>query len=364
MSVEKIFLFFLINLSILNLSFSLEPELTAPYEKTIPYCDVEDPESKTCTLCKMGYGLTREKKCSICSVKYCMSCLTNYTLCDDCDQFFYKDNKGQCVQPEDKNCRYPTGTKCSRCDFGFFINETGICEKGKIELCETYNSRNKCFICKDGYGVKNEEGKEINKCEKCEEGCSVCGQNYQKCQTCLSGYYLNDDKKCKKCIDGCNICTNSTNCEECNYGYYKKKDKICQKGCDDDHCKSCKGSGTGKCIVCELGYGLNTDGECKKLQDNCVKENEDGDCQVCGEDYYVGYSDDFKKKICKPIMSGCQKAYYRDNWDICLGCKEGYTLRGDFKKCTKDQKDDDKGNKSCFIKGMNLIMGSLLMLLL
>ena len=73
-------------------------------------------------------------------------------------------------------------------------------------------------------------GKLNNKCEKCEENCSVCGNDYQKCQVCKMGYYLdNKDSSCKKIeVENCYALQNNeeNKCRTC-FAHYFLKDQTC-----------------------------------------------------------------------------------------------------------------------------------------
>ncbi len=356
MSLNSLFLI------LLNLLPIITP-LSVPYERTIPYCAVENPATKECTSCDMGYGLTEEKKCSRCSDQFCMSCLTDYKSCQDCLPYFTKDSKGVCVRPADKNCIYHNGAKCSRCDFGYYLNTTsGLCEKGEIKNCETYNKKDECFICDDGFGVDKKNGN-LNKCEKCGEHCKICGQSAQKCEECEKGYYLEKSKDgkeavCKKCIENCNKCENTEKCLACDRGFYQEDLNKCNKGCDDFGCDQCIWKGKGNCIKCLPGYQVNDNGECDKLIEHCLQNDEWGICRACEEGYYADYTEDFSTKICKKEIKGCVRTFYQSNWDICLRCKKNYLLSEDYKKCTYQ----GEGNSGLFITVKGLLLGLMLLM--
>ena len=41
------------------------------------------------------------------------------------------------------------------CQKGFYVHESGSCEKGLIEHCGVYNGKNQCVDCDDGYFLKS-----------------------------------------------------------------------------------------------------------------------------------------------------------------------------------------------------------------
>jgi len=118
------------------------------------------------------------------------------------------------------------------------------------------------IVCPDGYGAYN------NACEKCfDPECKSCertgaSEEYQKCTSCISGFYLND-RTCDPCYDiGCADCSGGgpEKCLTCNSGYSKSSDGVTCQPCEDEGCGSCSGD-TSTCSACAADYYMK-DNKC------------------------------------------------------------------------------------------------------
>ena len=150
--------------------------------------------------CKEGYNLT-DGKCSPIPSSKC------YQLCELCYEYSLKDDD----------------QKCSLCKEGYLLQE-GNCIK----------------TCKEGYYQKDK------KCEKCHELCKSCYENFNKCNSCIDGAYLNShNDSCLKCSENCETCSNmeqngNHNCLSCNqssrfkYLIDDENNKTCVENCPDN----------------------------------------------------------------------------------------------------------------------------------
>ena len=150
--------------------------------------------------CKEGYNLT-DGKCSPIPSSKC------YQLCELCYEYSLKDDD----------------QKCSSCKEGYLLQE-GNCIK----------------TCKEGFYQKDK------KCEKCHELCKTCYENFNKCNGCVDGAYLNShNDSCLKCSENCETCSNmeqngNHNCLSCDqssrfkYLIDDKNNKTCVENCPDN----------------------------------------------------------------------------------------------------------------------------------
>lgn len=145
----------------------------------------KDNENFTCFKCiNNEYNLTDKGVCEKCSFPNCQKCHYNDKLiveCDKCNEGYYKNLTGDCVECRDY---YFEGRYCKICS----DNDTDI----------DYDS---CF-CDSGY-TKLENGS----CFKCSDNCDICEYNIDlnitECKECYYNYALNSDKKCIHCGDDC-----------------------------------------------------------------------------------------------------------------------------------------------------------------
>ena len=298
--------------------------------------------SIACTSCEDNYyPIYNEDNIII----FCKSiCVTGgFNLCKSCDEI----NQNQC-----KKCNYgyylPSDdmvkTKCKSCND--LINN---CEE-----CYGTTSQIKCQSCNENYFLN----KEKNICEPlCETGsynyCKTCNIETNKCDSCISGYYLptdDEEKKCKKCSDindKCQECygtKNSVKCLSCKNGlipFYDKNNEIleCNLPCSTGNgnlCKSCDYE-KNKCIDCNEGYYLPSDDlyklKCKKCTD--IIEN----CDHCHGQLNSVICDDYANDYIAPFTcnwnceTGINEKCHTCDTDKnqCIACNEGYFLPTDDK---------------------------------
>ncbi|XP_052762438.1 receptor-type tyrosine-protein phosphatase mu-like isoform X3 [Mya arenaria] len=239
-------------------------------------------EATVCTSCKTGFfGKICEHNCSesctSCSqLGQCVSCSTGYShprrqcicqdkMCstpDNCDNCisneYYPDNGSCCpcsLLQHCKSCNVTSNiTKCTACDEGFYPNESGECVNCSITCidgqCDSLTGECKTGCESDYWGQFCEH--------KCNESCYTCNRSNGECLACASKmkYGPNCNINCSEtCVDKeCYISGKCINgCLKNNFG------EMCENECD----KNCisKGFGTrcssesGECLHgCTPGY--------------------------------------------------------------------------------------------------------------
>lgn len=294
------------------------------------------------TNCSNGYyANSLTKQCEKCQLN-CESC-SGYDQCDKCTEGMllitdsFNDNLSKCTD----NCPdlyTEKNGKCLPCD------TLPDCNK-----CDDENT-NICIECKDNklildgacleecpLGYYKQEG--TNKCLKCKSGCIVCNNIYS-CEQCLVGYSLinlndninlfnnlNSNKESNPiyqyynthCVEDCGINKVSINgvCENCN-------DTNCLNCDNNKDCLVCKEdfylySYNGEKGICieDCGHGLfNNYGICSQCKDNnCEKCSNDYDCQKCKPGFLL-----FDNSVC--ITDKCPKGYSNYN-NKCIPCDKG-----------------------------------------
>ena len=295
-------------------------------------CSVGAPECKRCSM-TLNENNEEEFKCLECS--------------SDC---YLDPNDGRCYYYGCySNCRKCNHTVnngnhesiCVECENGFYIdkNNNNYCKKCKdpVKIANGY-----CRICSDDEN-DYESGpcwcntyytlKSHSNCVKCPDNCPYCqynkNTNKAECLRCDPGYIINSEKTCSYCGNGCNQCSlleNLTlNCSTCFSNKFESENKclVCV-----DNCKLCEDSK--KCLKCNQGYILLSDGTCGKCPSFCsscsVKENDEIICLKC-EDHFALKSET-ECVYCPNIniegMEGCNRCGYDkiNNKFECYECQK------------------------------------------
>ena len=153
--------------------------------------------------------------------------------------------------------------------------------------------------------------------------------NKYECNTCIPGYYIDDDTlKCVKgTIPGCNVYSNETNCTTCESvpsantqwkAYYNNGNSCVVHS--SNNCETYNTS-SDACINCKNGY--YKDGNvCKPnvLATNCQDSVLNNDkCSVCSKKYYKDGS------FCKPhTVKNCND--YNQSLNRCNNCLENFYM--------------------------------------
>ena len=326
------------------------------------YCLECDEDEKLCKNCEEGFypdengACSFSKNCNISLKGDCLECKSDFILVD----------KNKMCKPSSnddfKNCREieKYSGLCTVCENGYFLNggdkkctKTEFCYESMFGICSKCNSNfylnkkeNKCYK-KEGIFSLCEQTIDGQKCDKCdsssyedEDGICVntpfCSKSTdQKCNECISGYYLSANN---------NVCTTTKNCYfgdndfgiclNCNMYYYlDNKDYKCNSNLEENDFKYCSNVVDNTCVKCESGYYLGRDSKCS-FTPNC-QESENGKCIVCNERYYLG-----NDNLCSDVEH-CIKSRF----NFCRECEDGYYYSPKDKKCIEN--DGSKSLENC-----------------
>lgn len=201
--------------------------------------------------------------------------------------------------------------------------------------------------------VNTGQGGQIETKKECSANCADCNTSTGKCNTCDSGYYL-DNGKCVSCPSNAS-CSNGLSFT-CNDYYYKSGN-------------SCVGICNG--VTCKSGYKAVS----KATSCCCESENQCGDFQVynptiqkcvdqvcplgcadmckngcgsCESGRYLNYNDGMCP-TCSSAIANCETCTSSASGVTCTSCASGYTLSSG--KCVKQitvcalgQYKDSSGN--------------------
>jgi len=274
-------------------------------------------------------GAGEPEDCKPCNnaIAHCVSCNSDGTVCNGCDDKFYPD--GNTCKSCPDHCRMcSSASGCTTCDLYYYLEEDDNSCKPCHNTCLKCNGPDvdQCKECRDPAYQLADKTSESSYCKKCDvEGCIAYGSNHRRgdaatscnCVVCANGYTLNaeahseDPATCTKCnVEGCGKCNASdpNKCEECSPGTYKTEDgkcKSCKKGC------LCTSDDPNKCDSCIDGF----------------YKDDNNDCKAC------------KKEGCV-----CSKS----NPDACSRCVYGYVYDEDNEKCTKPKGNDAFGFNTFF----------------
>ena len=279
------------------------------------------------------------------NLKNCQKINIEYGFCESCLEGFYL-NKGdnKCITVE--NCEESLFGVCKKCTGNHYLDiKENRCkqQKGLFVNCkETFNGI-VCEICEDNYYFDEE-----NKCV----ACNFCADgHYFRCDKCIYGYFLSEDKYsctkdeycysgdkdfgiCTKCRDGYYIdlkegkcksnkeedefkyCYSSDGnfCNDCIYKTYLGKDKKCSFS------KNCSESESNICIECINNYHLDINNKCTNIE-KCIYLDDDYNCIECENNYYFNKSSN-KCEIEKENFKNCKLTTY--DGDICGMCKDDF----------------------------------------
>lgn len=143
----------------------------------------------------------------------------------------------------------------------------------------------------------------------------------------------------------CRLCT-GTKCEMCEYAYLNTDGVCVQPDTTVSNCSSYKKIGDAViCVLCEMGYGVNKDGQC----DSCATAN----CAQCP----LGVCIMCNNGSVPTATATCDGAIKcTDNCEICnlsgqcLQCKSGFLIGNAAGQCIESQVSNCAGsvdNKSC-----------------
>ena len=276
-------------------------------------------EEDRCLECKEEYYISEDSKCSL--TKNCSE--SDLGKCIVCSYTFYLGYDNKCCDKE--HCIYSSDNYCLECEDGFYYNR-------RNETCYTYDEdsifnnckyscdlEDKCCKCKDkSYLNRNDslcysnlEYGPFYKCTETDEESKYCAE-------CIETYFLGEqDYMCSK-VEGCAVVQNEFRCSVCSDNYCLDENKgICienDKVENDTYkiyfaCNYTNEEGTA-CQQCLNGYEVNDEGYCVDVKRCIERENGNGVCLKCDEEY------------CSNDVFGCVKRHYSD----CVRCNNLYDL--------------------------------------
>jgi hypothetical protein len=199
---------------------------------------------KVVTLCLVNLLARRTLQCP--DERNCLSCPVpksgNERICSRCENSFFNTATKQCdakVTNAIDHCKFYTkiGERiiCSTCDYGYFLDTANNqCTSCKVDGCAICNDSNLCFGCFS----KKRLNPNNNTCEKdqtCEvPNCEICvnDNTVVKCAQCEKQFALSSltDGKCLGATPNCYLIDASDfgKCLTCNYGYFITSDGTCE----------------------------------------------------------------------------------------------------------------------------------------
>ena len=366
-------------------------------------------EKYPCQKCDENYFLTKEYNCLYCKSekyggKFCNECgyitingeeIIGCIQCED-DNDYKINGNGKCYKIIENCLNYGEylneyNTKeygCISCKDYYYLNSNNECSEISLSNClnaEIQNKEQICILCENGYILEDYKCKvnNIPPDDLIIEGClSYKYENeYSYCTKCDSNYLLQngfcykypDNVLLKDCNnyeieDGIMKCTQCNSVYYnvfqsfllCGYEYYGECELV-NLGTDLNPIYSCgqcdytsmtDENGITKCLIgifndrCEKGY-INTE----YLKDIYT-------CTKCKENYFLSYSEDNEKNICKDlnkdnsddegIIGSCDNGYFSKNGVDCIKCDdESKGMPGCDGKC--NYKKNRENNLLCEI---------------
>jgi hypothetical protein len=245
-----------------------------------------------CQKCADGFFLSKEANnktkisCKACK-KDCKKC-ENYEKCSECiSPFQLNPDKTNCNFCN-LNCEICESGNCEMCKKGFYKIGDNACKICEVQNCEKCDNKGFCEICEKNFVLDKFNGS----CKTCQlNNCMMCSSNTGKCEKCIDGYFLLNDK-CVSCpisnCDNCSFLNDIFKCNTCSNGFFLNEDlKKCENckeffgqncdKCEDGSCLSCINSSNlihdkeskfyGKCLKCEDGFFLKDLKTCEKCDD-------------------------------------------------------------------------------------------------
>ena len=294
----------------------------------------------------------------------CLSCSTDNTTCKLCDTLngFYLSSN---------SCRPYSGTNC------FILSNDGtclICATGTVfdsttkacvamastaivDKCLYYGANNQCTQCLKGYAIKQIVGAS-NSCVVANsiQNCLLY-KTVSTCELCESFFYKSYDET--KCIPGfLDNCAGSmkSTCRTCKVGFeiksnfyltallqnnqlseailHLKKNNYMNlpsiNSCTQapgivviNNCLVPTGNGNGKCLECNEGFYVNTQGLCSEFTVlNCKTKVDFYYCSEC----VAGYSLVNKSTCAQNSIPNCKTVAVNNGVITCSVCSTGYVL--------------------------------------
>ena len=329
-----------------------------------------------CAKCSVGFYFNDAGKCVVVPAT-CANFDIPKRVCKACYSGYQLNDKSQCIKAKeseiDPGCNEFKDGVCVKCSFGFYFEANNKCVQIPSD-CANFNvNKKQCQACFDGFAlnaqfrcVKSDlESVSDAGCSKFEDGlCVTCSQGYyfgangkckiipptcakydtikEVCQSCYSGYQLNDKSVCVRAEEGnvadagCNTFKDGV-CTKCSFGYYFNQDKKCVQ-----IPVSCARFDTTNrvCLECYSGYKLDNNNKCIEsigdVSDPGCAEFKDNVCTKCSVGFYFN-----KGNKCKLIPPTCAK--FNTAKEMCDSCYPGYGLNGQNQCVERPPESGDSG---------------------
>jgi hypothetical protein len=256
-------------------------------------------------------------------------------------------------------CQYKCGALCKTCDAKLScltcldnsaVVKGSVCECKTGQVCSNClgncNSctSSACNSCKSGYLLNN------GVCERdCGKGCIECTIK-TICTQCSIGFFLKSNL-CESCPFKCDECTSASNCKKCSQGYYFTPPSTCSRACSTA-CIGCEES-TGACSSCKTGFFLDSDESCIKCPEGCEKCNSLSDCTSCSTGYVLNKGkcsfkcpNNCEQCTSESSCSICNEGYFLDNTS-CGKCSVNCDVCSSSSQCSICKKDFTLDNGQC-----------------
>ncbi|ELP92347.1 protein serine/threonine kinase, putative [Entamoeba invadens IP1] len=275
--------------------------------------------------CTKG-GLNKiTRQCESCTKSNCEICTVYNGDCMKCSSGYYGVN-GECILIE--NCQLTMRDFCVICKLGYtYYNGKCVTSQDHCSIRETEES---CLFCDRNSNTKLSNGKCVS------IGNNVILFSHNSINACENGYYTENGEICQKCTD------KHPNSVSCNFKYATRcslKFEMSDLGaCDTSSCEvaentikdangkcekptqNCVYKVNTKCVECESKTILNSQKECKTLDDsNCEIQNSFG-CLRCVSGKYF----DTAENSCEKCNSTCSTCISSPNF--CQSCSSEYYL--------------------------------------
>ena len=261
-------------------------------------------KDSTCITCSESGDFINEGHCVECDIPNCEKCLKG--KCEKCSQGYLLSDESTCKSESEMNCLTSVNGQCLECFEGYSLgsnvqNDYQHCILNPIENCgyvyQTGEGELKCQSCSSGYYLENNEclvkedetmkrSTNENCLEKTEKGCVRCHD----------GYFLRD-YECYECENGCKTCVDETYCLTCPNGTFINNKNECQEQTEEikERCLTPFPDNSG-CVVCKDGYYMEKK-TCLNCQEGCHVCFNNKECVECTDKYFMIEGE---SKICKP----------------------------------------------------------------
>ena len=208
-------------------------------------------DGATCLRCAEGLTLANEDLSCVTAAEHCAE--YDRSSCMECEEgyVFADEDAPTCVRELDCCKTYHGNGTCKRCQPGYAVTATGLCEP-KLDYCIEIDENGGCVACDSRhqltYGYRN-----VSFCIDSVFGCGA--YSYR----------------------GCIECTN-VNFPQLVYGECDGDSCITRCVTKESHCIQYALDGI--CLVCDSGYSAST-GRCMQYIEHCRYVSTSGECWNC-----------------------------------------------------------------------------------